>query len=190
VTSNNALERSCAHRGRAVLAMDYARRGGMGAVPGRSTQSLAITLDAARLVEMATKFRKALEAVPRDKRPITLESFPRGACGDASLLLGALFVDCGITGFNYVCGERGDIADNSWTSHAWLQSEDWIVDVTADQFADAPAGVIVAKGSPWHAGFNIESTSPADFRLWHGPSIMSLHRIYARIKPSVVECDG
>lgn len=36
----------------------------------------------------------------------------------------------------------------SW--HAWLQSGEWIVDITADQFIDVQESVIVTNKSEWH----------------------------------------
>src|SRR5437764_756395 len=115
-------------------------------------------MDQRRLREMAARFRQAIEAVPHVDRPIALQSFPRGSCGDASLLLGAYLVDNDITGFEYVCGERGDKSRDTWTSHGWLRNGTCVVDITADQFADGPSGIVVADPSTWHTSFNIDKT--------------------------------
>jgi hypothetical protein len=50
----------------------------------------------------------------------------------------------------YVCGQRGPNL-----SHAWLQVEDIIVDITADQFGEPP--VIVTTNTKWHEGWTWES---------------------------------
>lgn len=137
--------------------------------------------DLERLRQHAQRVRTAIAAVPPAQRTHGLRAFPAGACGDASLLLGAHLADHGIKGFEYVCGERGDKRHDTWTSHAWLQRGTCIIDITADQFDDAPAAVIVAQPSPWHASFRVgRSPEPADFRAYTGPGL--LHVMYARMR--------
>ena len=69
-----------------------------------------------RIKELAHKMRSAIEAVPRQERPIGLSDFPSGACGDSALLLGAYLNDCGVEGFVYVHGERwSDERNVSWS---------------------------------------------------------------------------
>ena len=83
------------------------------------------------LREIAKRFRVAIKRVPRDLRPIGLQNFPQGACGDSCLLLGAHLADCGIEGFQYVCGvlpvlkKRGILAflrasSGTMTSIGWM----------------------------------------------------------------------
>lgn len=103
------------------------------------------------------------------------------------MLLGTLFIDYGVDGFLYVCGDRGDHRLGNWSSHAWLQKGDLIVDVTADQFPDAPSAVIVAAPSPWHRNFDVTDTSPSDLRKWQGAGIAQLHALYLRIKGEINE---
>lgn len=132
---------------------------------------------------LATKMREAIEAVPQEKLPQPMSHFPRGSCGDASLLLGAYLVDQGFNGFEYVCGERGIKAKNTWTSHAWLALGELVVDITADQFADAPSSVIVESPSLWHQQFEVDQKGPSDFRAWSGPGTYHLITMYAYLKP-------
>ena len=119
--------------------------------------------------------------IPVERRPIGMQLFPSGACGDATLLLGAYFKDQSIDGFKYICGERGTHQDNTWTSHAWLQHGNCVVDITADQFSDAPAAVIVAAPSAWHSAFEAESPQESDFRLWSGYGAELLRPMYSAI---------
>lgn len=112
-----------------------------------------------------------------------MHEFPQGACGDASLLLGALLADCGLHGFEHVSAERGRIDEGAWTSHAWLAFGTLIVDITADQFPDAPATVIVARDSVWHARFSVEYTAPSDFRASYSPSNGDLQALYTKLMP-------
>lgn len=133
------------------------------------------------LLQHARRVRAAIEAVRTAQRTLGMRSFRCGACWDASLLLGAHLADNGIKGFEYICGERGDKRLDTWTSHAWLQRGTCIIDITADRFDDAPAAIIVAQLSVWHASFRVtRAPEPADFRLYTGPGL--LHVMYARMR--------
>lgn len=134
-----------------------------------------------KLVELSTKFYKAIEAIPIERRPVGMQSFPMGACGDASLLLGAYFKDHELTGFKYVCGERGSRNDDTWTTHAWLQCGTCVVDITAGQFPDAPSSILVADPSAWHAVFETDLPQESDFRLWSGHGAEILSPMYKKI---------
>lgn len=138
--------------------------------------------------ELAQRMRGAIESVPAGELPIAMSRFPDGACGDASLLLGAYFVDCGFQKFEFVSAERGAADIDTWTSHAWLECERLIVDITADQFSDAPGAVVVAYDSGWHARFRTESRGPADFREWTGMGTVHLHQMYSRLHPYLFSC--
>ncbi|WP_156521327.1 hypothetical protein [Halothiobacillus diazotrophicus] len=135
--------------------------------------------------KLARKMRAAIEALPREALPTPMSSFPAGSCGDASLLLGAYFKDSGVLGFEYICGDRGSQQDNTWTSHAWLSNGPLIVDITADQFEDAPAKIIVSEHSLWHATFTTEKGQNSDFRAWSGPGTYHLHTMYQVLRPSL-----
>jgi hypothetical protein len=131
---------------------------------------------------MDQEIERAIEAIPVAEPPMSMSSFPAGACGDVCLLLGTYLAECGEEGFLYICGERGSQQDRSWMSHAWLDRDGLIIDITADQFPDAPAGVIVERNSVWHQRFQCEDDpEPSDFRKWHGPTY-HLHAIYPRLK--------
>jgi hypothetical protein len=110
-------------------------------------------LDLIEIHRLAVKMRDGIESIPLSERPIGLEAFPLGACSDASLLLGAYLKDCGHGEFTLISAERGCFEDNSWTSHAWLMWGRLIVDITADQFEDAPKHLIVMPQSIWHKTF-------------------------------------
>ncbi len=144
--------------------------------------------DIERIKELAHKMRSAIEAVPRQERPIGLSDFPSGACGDSALLLGAYLNDCGVEGFVYVHGERWSDERNSRISHAWLARETLIVDIAADQFPDAPGPIIVEDRSQWHQTFQIEgNTESCDFRVsWSGLGIDPLHHLYALLQKGLV----
>lgn len=126
--------------------------------------------------------RNVLETLPQEWIPEPMATFPRGSCGDASLLLGSYLADCGYFGFEYIAGERGFQRNNTWTSHAWLAQKSIIVDITADQFSDAPSAVVICNSSIWHQQLEIITRSPSDFRLWTGQGTNHLHILYNKIK--------
>ena len=107
---------------------------------------------------LATKFRDAIEDYVQDATkncislPPSLKSFPEGSCGDTSLLLGIYLRENGINAY-YVHGERGNISDSTWQTHAWLQYGRIIIDITADQFEEIKKNVIVTTDSRWHKSF-------------------------------------
>lgn len=138
-------------------------------------------MEALQLLVIATRFRQAIEHIPHTQRPIGMQAFPRGACGDSALLLGAYLVDQQVPGFMYVCGELGDKSANTWTTHAWLQRGELVIDLTADQFIDAPCGVIVSEPSGWHKKFRTESGQQSDFRKYGGYGADLLRPMYAQI---------
>jgi len=55
--------------------------------------------------------------------------FPNGCCGNISMLIGLYLEEHGCGVYNYVCGELENGA-----THAWLEREELIVDITLDQF--------------------------------------------------------
>jgi len=141
----------------------------------------------ARIEELARKMRVAIESIPRVQLPPAMSDFPNAACGDAALLLGNYLIDHGVDGFVYVVGNRGVKCRNTWISHAWLQRDTLVVDITADQFPDAPGPIVVAAPSPWHEQFRVEETYAADFRAWYGPGTDALRRLYGTLQFSHVD---
>ena len=138
-------------------------------------------MDLSNLRILAGEMRAAIDSLPREHLPYSMKDFPAGACGDTSILLGAYLVDCGHRGFEYICGERGSHDAGDWTSHAWLARGELVIDITADQFPDAPAAVIVESPSPWHRQFDLDPATPSDFREYRGPFMHELHALYSRV---------
>ena len=65
-------------------------------------------------------------------------------------LLAAHLKDEGFGKFYYVSGWREDGS----TSHAWLEKNSVILDVTADQFDDGDQRPLVATDLRWHSQFS------------------------------------
>jgi hypothetical protein len=107
-----------------------------------------------RLTQIATAVRSILDDYALShERDVMFQSFPRGSCGPVSELLGRYLVDAMHLDAGYVCAERpGD------GSHAWIEVDGIIIDITADQFGQPP--VIVAVHSPWHDTWVREAPRP------------------------------
>lgn len=119
---------------------------------------------------------------------LTLQEFPHGACGDATLLLGYYLKTLGLGTFDYVLG-MGEGEDGDQYSHAWLRQGDIIVDITADQFP-AKAPVIVTDASPWHDSFSAEVLHEADFHVYDGHTVATLSAAYGTIMETLEAAGG
>jgi hypothetical protein len=129
------------------------------------------------LHDLAGQFRRALERVPQNSFPNEISlykhpdyqtsGFPAGCCGDSSELLAEFLKENGFD-FEYVGGRDGG-DDEELMTHAWLALDDFIVDITADQFNDCGYSlpkVFVEQESPWHDSFKIEEVREGSFYVW------------------------
>ncbi len=144
-------------------------------VSGFTTFLLTDIFTMKHLIELATAFRKAIEACPRSRLPITFSNFPRGSCGDVTLLLGAFLIEQGYEPFHYLLGEHGT------SSHAWLQRGKLVIDITADQFSDCDCSVIVSDSSEWHLQLNGKQQHIADYHVFGDPTKTILGGAYSLI---------
>lgn len=96
------------------------------------------------MLELATSFRSAVEiAIQTGNVPMHIQGFPRGCCGIISELMGDYLNTVGIGEFFYVCGMKDG------ASHAWLEVDGLIVDITGDQFPGRP-GIYVDRPDAWY----------------------------------------
>jgi len=119
-------------------------------------------LEVRHLKDIATDFRKALVAVVQENTEAQLFGFPicefpRGACGEASMLLATYYREQHCGAFEYYFGIRNG------RSHAWLGRGNLIIDITADQFEDEDRPVIVTTDHSWHNQFRGEIAGSAYF---------------------------
>jgi hypothetical protein len=135
----------------------------------------------ARIKSEAVRFRRAFEKCDPNRLPDTLKQFPRGACGDAVLLLAEFLGEqgIGIRTFTYVCGERQGARIREF--HTWLEIDGVIVDITADQFPEITETVIVTRHSAWHRTFKHRERKNADYRIYGEPTISTLGNAYNAI---------
>lgn len=131
------------------------------------------------LAKDALNFRNALEICDKRHLPLSLRKYPRGYSGDAPFLLAKYLEhkDHGL--FNYMLGYRDGLA------HAWLQADNLIVDIGADQFPDRNDRVIVMRDSVWHRVFNGEIIQVADFEILDDPIRLALRNAYRRIVANI-----
>lgn len=130
-----------------------------------------------RLRILAKRFRAAILACDRVNLPITLRDFPKGACGDASLLLAKYLEQFGFSPLTYVWGWRTTSFERGRQSHAWLEQDGLIIDITADQFSNAEP-VLVTTDRSWHEQFEVEQKSPADYEQYEEESRRELHAAF------------
>ena len=84
------------------------------------------------IIELATRFRRGIEKAKVQNEFVkdqNFRNFPLGCCGVTTNLLAKFLMDNGVvTKLVYVNGTYLDF------SHAWLQTNNMIVDITGDQF--------------------------------------------------------
>jgi hypothetical protein len=137
-----------------------------------------VTTDPTQIKRSAAAFRNALERSDLGFLP-TLADFPNGSCGDAALLLGRFLRDSGFGDFDYVCGEAIDAGRTQ--THAWLQRDGLIIDITADQFDGVDASVLVTHNHEWHDRFRSEVKHIADWTIYDDNTRSSLARAYKTV---------
>ena len=117
-----------------------------------------------RVRQVAKRVRDAIcRILPCDLAP-ELSNFPRAACGSTVLILNAVIEhELGSSG-QYVAGVRS----TDEQSHAWLELDDLIIDLTANQFSDVTESVIVTRDREWHDQFR-EITRPSARLMEYDP---------------------
>jgi hypothetical protein len=112
------------------------------------------------LKTLAKVFRRAIEV--SELKYEGFRHFPRGSCGDASLLLSQFLQDHGFDQVEYVDGWAPEDGAPPHGSHGWLEVSGTIVDITGDQFETRPAPpVVVTTDRTWHSHFIEQKRCPA-----------------------------
>ena len=118
-----------------------------------------------QFTEIAAHIREAIESFPEEVRPIGLSCFPKGACGDATLLLGTFLIDQGEEPFDYMQGCKGENKSApDWSYHTWLQRGSLVIDITVDQLPEISEKIIVSENSAWHDNLCGTTEYIANFR--------------------------
>jgi hypothetical protein len=95
----------------------------------------------------ATRFRAAIEATDFSGYDLNLSNFPKDCCHHAAALLRLYMFDQGFGFFDKAEGRRPDGRE-----HVWLRRGGIVIDITADQFDEGEAKVIVTRHSAWQLG--------------------------------------
>lgn len=123
------------------------------------------------LTSSAKQFRTAIEkayAACEFEHDYIFREFPNGCCGEASDLLGHHLLLKGIAS-NYVCGNfYYDNPEIGFQSHAWIEINGIIVDITGDQFKykeefmcyDIP--IFVGRPDNFHKLFDVDERDIRD----------------------------
>lgn len=132
------------------------------------------------LVEIVERFRDAAdEVVMADGAPEHMLGFPRGCCGTMSDMLGEYLNSLGIGVFLYVRAGRAK------ASHAWVELDGIVIDITSDQFQGRPR-VYVGEADAWYKKWKVDAKHLAE----HCPTAMvssSEHAFYDKIMVRMVE---
>jgi len=126
------------------------------------------------------KFRSAIE-VNKEKLGIEWFSrFPRGCCGDTSLILAKYLDEKRFGVAYYVPGMLGP------QSHGWLELDGWIIDITADQFDSIEDKILVVQKSYLHEKFKyVKKYSYNELLTGHNYADASLLRAYTIISQTM-----
>ena len=120
------------------------------------TKTDKVTID--KYLKIAANFRKSIELTLKERKLLTIFSFPHGACGPVTRLLGTFIQEKGLGDFDYICGERWIEQRKTMQTHAWLQIGSLIIDITADQFtSEIIEPVIVTSKSLWYKQFRTDN---------------------------------
>ena len=133
--------------------------------------------DKKTLLRLAKEIRTALLACEKKDLFITLQDFPNGACGDASYILAKYLEENRCGQFDYVAGKRWP----KFYSHAWLEQNGVIVDITADQFEGVNSEVIVTSDRSWHLQFEEDDRHVADFERFDENTVSNFRASYKQV---------
>jgi hypothetical protein len=141
------------------------------------------------IVNLANRMRNALEAIAPNMAPTPFPPswhiFPKACCGDTSNLLAAYLAEHGFHDFTYVMGY---FKKSGGPSHAWLDGNGLIIDITSDQFSDrvpkALGPVYVSTKRDWHDQYFLDQDrrGEANFMKHLSPHA-PLYEMYARLHP-------
>ena len=132
-------------------------------------------------------FISAIKAANRDNRLSfmkTLNKFPKGSCGDASLLLGKYLIENGFEP-KYKNGKNGKYEGNDVKSHAWLELNDIIIDITARQFDqnnNLENCYYIGKINDFYKSFKNPEENYIDFSRYDRTTCDNLNNAYNVVK--------
>lgn len=125
-----------------------------------------------KIKELATELRSAIKTCEDRFKPFWFKDFPSGTCLDSCLLLIRWFAENKLNSFTIVKGSRNG------SSHAWLEKEGIIIDITANQFEDNYSEVMVTRDKSWHLQFEEERRTIETIEDYDDPNSSRLIKFY------------
>ena len=107
-----------------------------------------------QITSICIKVREVLEVFSRtaQAKHYYFADFPKGCCGATTNILGHILHSYDSSGlFEYVCRE------DEKTTHAWLEYNGLVIDITADQFEECTEKVIVTSDKSFYNRFWIDN---------------------------------
>ncbi|WP_342439962.1 hypothetical protein NSS79_15140 [Paenibacillus sp. FSL L8-0436] len=112
-----------------------------------------------KISDSAILFRRTIEQMDITEFPQSgcFERSPLGCCGDCSKLMTKYLLEQHYVKALYVWGMRGE------QSHAWLEYDGLIIDITADQFDEVTEPVIITIDRAWYSQLEGQNPKFLDF---------------------------
>ncbi len=88
-------------------------------------------------------------------------------------MLGQYLQDSGLGVWNYRSG-----VDTGGQTHAWVEEDGWIIDITAPLFEDVDEAVVVTEDGSWYRRFARTASYPYAGLSVDGPAMPALRRDY------------
>lgn len=130
------------------------------------------------IYQYAVSFRAAIKKLTekeiKNASSDWFNGFPVGCCGDASDLLAKYLLSKNIK----TTYRHGWFEDKS---HGWLAYNDYIIDITADQFEEISAPVIITKDNIWHSKFKNDQLEENIFKDFDLNDAGRLEDLYVRV---------
>lgn len=134
------------------------------------------------MIDDIVRIRAAFERMSKSNLPISFKNFPHGACGDTCEVLAELLGELGYGSFDYVVGCR-----ENGNSHAWLERNSEIIDITADQFDEISDSVYIGPPNAWYQLFEIQKVHEAGYSRLDAHSRAELSNVHSRVKGELNE---
>jgi hypothetical protein len=140
------------------------------------------------LAVIALDFRRAIEKSSLRRHVKVMARFPIGCCKHTSQLLARYLVtELHTPLVTFVHGERGGTGNGDpWQSHVWLRVGQHTVDLTADQYPEVDAPVVVSPGGGWHSLWHKQRQltygEMMTFDFWEG---LRFRRMYGAVLKSM-----
>ncbi|TWT41463.1 hypothetical protein KOR42_48160 [Thalassoglobus neptunius] len=109
-----------------------------------------------RPVAKATRFafENYRRQVRRSESPAKkFYDFPVNCCDDVAVCLLIIFRKLDLPGFQIV---RSELVPRLGTKHCWIQNDQIVVDITADQFSTEGLSPVIVGESNWHKSLPID----------------------------------